>query len=73
LFRQGVALAVAEANGKTGRDVPGDPLTDEDIVSKFRANTESILSYQRADEIIESTWALDSLNNISDYMSFFIL
>jgi 2-methylcitrate dehydratase len=50
---------------------PEDPLTDEEIIAKFKANSKSILSHQRAEEIIEATWELDSLSNVSVYMNLF--
>jgi len=54
----------------------GDPkgtLSDEEIIAKFRANTEGILSHGCVDEIINTTWEIDSLEDISKYMSLFIV
>jgi 2-methylcitrate dehydratase len=51
---------------------PGNPLTDEELTAKFRANSEGVLSGGRIDEIIEATWRVDSLENISDYMALLV-
>jgi len=52
---------------------PKDPLSDEQIIAKFRANTEGILSHECVDEIINATWEVDSFGDISKYMSLFII
>jgi len=72
-------ITVTMTNGQqytTQTDVakgdPEDPLTNQEIIDKFRANTEKTLGRQRTDKIIETTWTLDSLNNISDYMNLFV-
>jgi len=52
---------------------PEDPLSDEEIIAKFRANTDSILSHECIDEIINATREMESLGDISRYMSLFII
>jgi len=52
---------------------PEDPLTDDEIVAKFCANVEGLLTDKRIDEIIESTWQLDSLRSIQEYMALLAL
>ncbi|MGH2521084.1 MAG: MmgE/PrpD family protein [Anaerolineales bacterium] len=47
---------------------PADPLTDEEIVAKFRANAEGVVSARRMDEIVEATWKFDTLARVADYM-----
>jgi 2-methylcitrate dehydratase len=50
---------------------PENPLSDEEIIAKFRANTEGILGHECVDKIINATWQLDSFGDISKYMSLF--
>jgi 2-methylcitrate dehydratase len=51
---------------------PEDPLTDDEIVAKFRANARGIVSDQRMDEIIEATWRFESVSHLSDYMALLV-
>ncbi|MCH8876032.1 MAG: MmgE/PrpD family protein [Chloroflexi bacterium] len=51
---------------------PADPMSDEDIVAKFRANARGVISSGRMDEVIEATWRLDSLANMREYMELLI-
>ena len=48
---------------------PQNPMSDEEIVSKFRANAEGVLDKARQDEIIDATWRFDELEDIEKYMS----
>ncbi|OPX39328.1 MAG: hypothetical protein B1H11_03415 [Desulfobacteraceae bacterium 4484_190.1] len=52
---------------------PQDPLTDEEIIDKFCANAQEVLTARQIDEIIKTTWEFDSLKRISDYMGLFIV
>ena len=52
---------------------PGDPLSYEEIIAKFRANTEGTLSHERADEITTATCEIDPPENIKKYLSLFIV
>jgi 2-methylcitrate dehydratase len=47
---------------------PADPMSDEDIEAKFRANAHGVLGSERTDEVIEATWQLDSLASMREYM-----
>lgn len=47
---------------------PADPLTDNEIVAKFRANAEGVVSEWRMDEIVEATWKFDAVNDVNEYM-----
>jgi 2-methylcitrate dehydratase len=51
---------------------PADPLTDDEIVAKFRANAEGVVSERRMDQIVEATWNFDTLASIGDYMRLLI-
>ena len=48
---------------------PQNPMSDEEIVSKFRANAEDILSSEQQDQVIDLTWRFDELEDIGEYMS----
>ena len=51
---------------------PENPLSDEEIVSKFRANADGVMSKQRQDEIIAATWAFDEVEDLSEYMNLLV-
>jgi 2-methylcitrate dehydratase len=51
---------------------PEDPLSDEEIIAKFSANTKGILSHECVDEIINATWRFESLKGVSDYMALLV-
>jgi 2-methylcitrate dehydratase len=51
---------------------PADPMSDEDLVAKFRANSQRVLSSERMDEVIEATWRLDKLVSMREYMELLI-
>ena len=47
---------------------PLNPMSDEEIISKFRANAGVILSKEQQDKVIDLTWRFDELEEISEYM-----
>jgi 2-methylcitrate dehydratase PrpD len=47
---------------------PENPMTDEDIVSKFRANAEGVLNPAQQDKVIDLTWRFDELGEIGEYL-----
>jgi 2-methylcitrate dehydratase len=47
---------------------PENPLSDDEIIAKFRANAAGVVSHQRQDEIIQATWAFDELDDVGEYM-----
>ena len=51
---------------------PKNPMSDDEIVSKFRANAEGVLSSDRQDEVIDLTWSFDELDNLGEYMKLLI-
>jgi len=51
---------------------PENPMSDEEIIAKFRANAEGVVSSRRQDEIIEATWGFDDVKNLGDYMRLLI-
>ncbi len=50
------------------RGRPERPLSDEELIDKFKANTEVRLSKDSASKIIDVTMNLESVNNIHDYI-----
>lgn len=55
------------AKGSTGY-----PMTDEEIVSKFRADSSKELSERRMKEVIEATFNLEKFTDITEYMKLLI-
>jgi len=51
---------------------PANPLSDEELIAKFRANSEAVISSKRQDEIIAATWAFDEISDLGDYMKLLI-
>jgi len=47
---------------------PQNPMSDEEIIAKFRANAGGVVSSHRMDEIIQATWAFDEIEDIGMYM-----
>ena len=47
---------------------PQNPMSDEEIISKFKANTGEILSPEKQDQVIDLTWRFDELDEIGSYM-----
>lgn len=54
------------------KGAPEDPMTDDELIAKFRANGENVISDFRIDEIIESTWKFETCPNLEDYMTLLI-
>jgi 2-methylcitrate dehydratase len=48
---------------------PQNPMSDDEIVSKFQANAGDILSKEQQDQVIDHTWRFDELEDIGEYMS----
>jgi 2-methylcitrate dehydratase len=51
---------------------PQNPMSDEEIVSKFRANSQGVIPDDRQDEIIDRTWNFESVKELGDYMRLFV-
>ncbi len=47
---------------------PHNPMSDDEIVSKFRANAGAVLSKEQQDRVIDLTWRFDELDEIVSYM-----
>jgi len=63
-----------EYNAQTdvAKGSPEDPLSDDEIVAKFRANAHGVLSDRRMDEVIEATWKFERFSNLSNYMALLV-
>jgi 2-methylcitrate dehydratase len=52
---------------------PQNPMSDDEIVSKFRANAKGVVDPARQDEIIAATWDFDQVNDLREYMQLFVI
>lgn len=50
---------------------PKNPMSDQDLEEKFRANSKHQLSEKRCEQIIEATRNFSEINNVKEYMSLF--
>jgi 2-methylcitrate dehydratase len=48
---------------------PQNPMSDDEITAKFKANSETVISPKRQNELIEATWAFDDLTDLSEYLN----
>jgi len=51
---------------------PDNPLSDEELIAKFRANSEAVVSTARQDAIIEATWGFDGITDLGQYMTLLV-
>ena len=52
---------------------PRNPMTDEELVAKFKANASQVMSEEKQDKIIETTWSLgEKRDKIADYMGLLV-
>lgn len=68
-------VSITTLEGKThtaqvdhAKGSPANPLSDAEIIAKFRANAGGLVSSQRMDEIIQATWAFDKIDDLGEYM-----
>jgi 2-methylcitrate dehydratase len=54
------------------KGAPENPLSDEEIVAKFQANAQGVVSNDRLDEIVEATWNVDRTTDIATYMTLLV-
>ncbi len=48
------------------------PLSDEELIGKFRANAQGVMTESRLDEIVRATLALEDVAMVGDYMSLLV-
>ncbi|MBA7551267.1 hypothetical protein ES705_43806 [subsurface metagenome] len=51
---------------------PERPLSEEEIISKFKANSEKKISFSRMETIIKATQELENINEIGKYMELLV-
>jgi len=64
--------AVHEEQVDHAKGSPENPMTDEDVIAKFRANAAAVLTPERQTQVIEATWDLEDHTDIGDYMRLLI-
>jgi 2-methylcitrate dehydratase len=47
---------------------PENPMSDDDVVAKFRANAAAVLTLEKQEQVIEATWALENFADVGKYM-----
>jgi len=72
-------VSITTLGGKThtaqvdhAKGSPQNPMSDDEIVAKFRANAEGMVDTARQDEIITATWKFDQVRDVSEYMKLLI-
>jgi 2-methylcitrate dehydratase len=51
---------------------PQNPMSDEEIVAKFRANAAAVLTGEKQDQVVEATWAVEDFTDIGEYMQLLV-
>ncbi len=79
----GVKRAVATLTTTDGRTLaetvdhakgsPQNPMSDEEVIAKFRANAAAVTSAAQQDAIIDATWNLDSIAHMGEYMKLLVV
>ncbi len=54
------------------KGAPQNPLSDEELIAKFRANAAGILSKAQQDAAIEATWRFEEIEDLEAYMRLFV-
>ena len=78
----GVKRAIATLTTNDGRTFtetvdhakgsPQNPMSDEEIIAKFRANAAGVMNQAQQDAIIDATWNFDTIKHMGDYMKLLI-
>ncbi len=67
---QGGATHTATVDHAKGS--PENPMSDDEVVAKFRANADGIVSPAQQDQIIDATWNFEHVDNLSKYMNLLV-
>lgn len=51
---------------------PQNPLTDDELIAKFRANAEPLLNRAHQDAVIKMSWGFDDIEDVGEYMELLI-
>lgn len=62
------AGAAHTATADVAKGDPADPLSDDELVAKFRANAAGVLDDDRLHQIVAATWAFDEIAGVAEYM-----
>jgi 2-methylcitrate dehydratase len=54
------------------RGAPENPLSDEELVAKCRANAADVLSPSRQEQAIQATWQFETVPHTGEYMKLFV-
>jgi 2-methylcitrate dehydratase len=49
---------------------PRNPMSDNEIASKFRANAAQVLNSDQQDQVIDLTWKFEEIEDLGEYMGF---
>ncbi len=52
---------------------PANPLSDDEVIAKFRANSEAVVDTARQDAIIEATWGFEKIDDLGEYMKLLVV
>ena len=58
-----------EATVDHAKGSPANPMSDEELIAKFRANTDGVVDTARQDAIIEATWGFDRIDEMDAYLA----
>jgi len=47
-------------------------VTDDELIAKYRANAEGVMSTERQDAIIQATWDFDACKDVGEYMKLLV-
>jgi len=64
--------AVYEEQVDHAKGSPENPMSDEEIAAKFRANAGAVLTPQQQERVIEATLALEDFADIGEYMQLLV-
>jgi 2-methylcitrate dehydratase len=72
-------VAITSVSGQTfkaqvdhAKGSPQNPMSDEDIIAKFQANADGVISLDRQKQIIDKTWSFDEVADLEGYMLLFV-
>ncbi len=64
--------AVYEEQVDHAKGSPENPMDDDEVIAKFRANAAAVLTSERQDQVIEATWGLEEFADIGEYMQLLV-
>ncbi len=52
---------------------PDNPMSDEELIAKFRANAEGVVDQARQDAIIDAVWSFDTCTDLPEFMRLLVV